>query len=305
MAGEGRDFVGYGERPPDPKWPGGARLAVTFALNYEEGSEFSFADGDGVSEDRLTEMSAAGAPPGVRNLAAETMFEYGSRAGFWRVRRLFRERGLPYTMFACSLALERNPEAARVVREDGVDVCCHGWRWVEVLAMPEEEEREHIRLGVESLERTIGRRPLGWYHRYAPSPNTRRLLVEEGGFLYDSDAYNDDLPYWVRVAGTPHLVVPYTLTNNDAKFGAGIGTGAEFYEYLRDGIDFLREEGRKETPRMMSIGLHPRLVGQPARAAGLARVLDHLAACDDVWVCARLDIAKHWRAVHPAPEGSA
>ena len=302
--GPERDFVGYGARPPDPRWPGGARLALNFVINYEEGSEASIADGDGVSESRLTEVAQSPVPRGERDLAAESMFEYGTRAGFWRLRELFRERALPFTLFACAAALERNAPAAQAVRDDRIDVCCHGWRWLEAYKLSAEVEREHIRRAVASLQQTTGRRPDGWYCRYGPSINTRRLLVTEGGFLYDSDAYNDDLPYWVEVAGRPHLVVPYSLVNNDAKFAAGMATGGQFFEFLRDACDFLRAEGRTR-PKMLSVGLHLRITGHPARAAGLARFLDHLRDCDDVWVCSRGDIARHWLEHHPPvrPDG--
>ena len=295
---DGRDFVGYGDRPPDPQWPGGARLALNFVINYEEGSEPSIGDGDGVSEARLTEVARSPAPAGVRDLAAESMFEYGSRVGFWRLKRLFDERALPFTLFACAQALERNRPAAQAVRDEGIDVCCHGWRWVEAFRLTGEEEREHVRRAVASLERTTGRRPQGWYCRYGPSLRTRSLLVEEGGFLYDSDAYNDDLPYWVDVGGKSHLVVPYSLADNDAKFTGGMTTGGQFYELLRDAVDFLRDEGRR-SPRMMSVGLHLRLAGHPARAAGLARLLDHVRRCGDVWVCTRGALARHWIDHHP------
>ena len=295
-----RDFEGYGPRPPDPGWPGGARLALNFVINYEEGSEPSIGDGDGVSEARLTETAQSPVPRGERDLAAESMFEYGSRVGFWRLKRLFDERDLPFTLFACALALERNPAAAEAVREEGIDVCCHGWRWVEAFRLTEDEEREHIRRAVASLERTVGRRPEGWYCRYGPSINTRRLLVEEGGFLYDCDAYNDELPYWVEVGGRPHLVVPYSLAHNDGKFAGAVATGGQFFELLRDAIDFLREEG-EATPRMMSVGLHMRLAGHPGRASGLARLLDHVRACGDVRVTTRGAIAHHWARHHPPP----
>ena len=293
-----RDFVGYGRRPPDPGWPGGARLALNFVINYEEGSEPSIDDGDGASEARLTEVAQSPVPAGTRDLAAESMFEYGARVGFWRLKRLFDERGLPFTLFACALALERNPAAAAAVRNDGIDVCCHGWRWIEAFRLTEDEEREHIRRAVESLRQTTGRRPEGWYCRYGPSVHTRRLLVEEGGFVYDSDAYNDELPYWVGVGDKPHLVVPYSLAHNDAKFASALATGGQFHEVLRDAIDFLRDEG-KVTPRMMSVGLHLRLAGHPARAAGLARLLDHVRGCGDVWVSTRGEIARHWIRRHP------
>ena len=211
MASYPRDLIGYGATPPDPQWPHGARLALNFVLNFEEGSEPSFADGDGYSEAGLTE--SAGQTEGFtgRDLAAESMFEYGSRIGFWRVLRLFQERELPLTIFGCALALERHPPAAQAIRQAGYDVCCHGWRWIKHFELDEAEERAHIRKAIASLQQSIGARPLGWYCRYGPSVNTRRLLVEEGGFLYDSDAYNDELPYWLDVEAKPHLVVPYTL----------------------------------------------------------------------------------------------
>ena len=298
-----RDVGGDGRPPPDPQWPNGARLAINFVMNYEEGSEPSVQDGEGHTELGLTE--AHGLNQGVRgrDLAGESMFEYGSRVGFWRVHRIFRERGLPLTVFGCALALERNPPAAAAIREAGWDVCCHGWRWVKHFELSKEEEREHIRRAVASLRQTVGERPIGWYCRYSPSVNPRRLLAEEGGFLYDSDAYNDDLPYWTRVAGRPHLVVPYTLSNNDAKFGRGVfGTGEDFFTYLRDAFDVLYAEGAT-SPKMMSVGLHQRLVGHPARAAGLMRFLDHVGRHAGVWVCRRSDIARHWAAAHPAPGG--
>ncbi|MDA0662488.1 MAG: allantoinase PuuE [Proteobacteria bacterium] len=299
-----RDMVGYGANPPDPEWPGGARLAVNFVINYEEGSEASVFDGEGFSDAGLTE-AATPFPPGMRDLGAESMFEYGSRVGFWRLMRLFAEHDMPLTVFGCALALERNPEAAAAIRAAGHDVCSHGWRWVEHFRLDEETERAHIRRAVESLRRTVGARPLGWYCRYAPSANTRRLLVEEGGFTYDSDAYNDELPYWTTVdtasGPRPHLVVPYTLTNNDVKFMRGfLATGDDYFTFIRDAFDMLHREGAT-APKMMSIGLHNRIIGHPGRAAGLQRLLDYIARFDDVWVCRRADIAQHWLEHHPAP----
>ena len=295
-----RDFVGYGGRPPDPRWPNGARLALNFVLNYEEGSEYSMMDKDGVSDMALTELASAAVPRGDRDLAAESMFEYGSRVGFWRLLRLFNERDLPMTVYACALALERNAPAAAAIQAAGYDICCHGWRWVEHFKLSEAEEREHIRLAVESLQRTVGARPLGWYCRYGPSVNTRRLVVEEGGFLYDSDSYADELPYYVQAEGGPHLVVPYTLTNNDLKWGTGnIGSGEDFYVILREAFDMLYHEGRG-APKMMNVGMHMRLLGHPGRASGLAKFLDYVKAKPDVWVCKRIDIARHWLAHHPA-----
>jgi allantoinase len=299
MAETIRDLIGYGANPPDPQWPGGARLALNLVLNFEEGSEYSIDDGDGFTETALTEGASQTAPLKGRDLAGESMFEYGSRVGFWRVHRIFRERGLPLTVFGCALALERNPPAAAAIRAAGWDVCCHGWRWIKHFELSEEEEREHIRRAVASLRQTVGERPIGWYCRYSPSVNTRRLLVEEGGFLYDSDAYNDDLPYWTRVSGRPHLVVPYTLSNNDAKFGRGVfGTGEDFFTYLRDAFDVLYAEG-DEAPKMMSVGMHCRLLGRPGRLRALQRFLDHVAKHDRVWICRRIDIARHWHEHHP------
>src|SRR3954469_6519791 len=248
-----RDLIGYGANPPDPKWPGGARLAVNFVLNFEEGSEPSTGDGDPASEWGLTEYG--GSNPGVvgRDLAAEGMFAYGSRVGFWRIMRLFAERSLPLTIFGCALALERNPPAAAAIREAGFDVCCHGWRWIKHYQLDEATEREHIRRAVASLQQTVGERPFGWYCRYAPSVNTRRLLVEEGGFLYDSDAYNDELPYWVEVGGTKQLIVPYSMTNNDSKYMRnGMTTSDDFFSLCRDAFDVLYAEGKTQ-PKMMSV----------------------------------------------------
>ncbi|WP_191082668.1 allantoinase PuuE [Roseococcus microcysteis] len=298
-----RDLIGYGAKPPHPRWPGGARIAVNFVMNYEEGSEPSFMDNDGRSEVGLTEMAASPVPAGQRDLAAEGMFEYGVRVGFWRVMRLFAERGLPMTIFACALALERHPPAAAAIREAGHDICCHGWRWIEHFKLTREEEREHIRLAVESLARTIGNRPLGWYCRYGPSVNTRALLAEEGGFLYDSDAYNDELPYWVLQDGKPVLVVPYSLVTNDAKFGRGpFSTADDYFTFLRDQFDMLYAEGATQ-PKMMSCGLHLRLIGHPARAVGLARFLDYIRGHEGVWVARRIEIAEHWRRTFPYSPG--
>ena len=294
-----RNLIGYAGQPPDPQWPGGKRLALNFVINYEEGSEPSIPDGDGYSEQALTELAGYDFGPGGRDLAAESMFEYGSRVGFWRLMRLFQERELPVTIFACALALERNPPAAKLIRDGNCDICSHGWRWVEHWKLTEAEEREHVRKAVASLERTVGERPLGWYCRYGPSVNTRRLVVEEGGFLYDSDAYNDELPYWVQVEGKPHLVVPYTLTNNDTMFSrGGTATAGQFFEFCKDAFDMLYAEGSVQ-PKMMSVGLHTRVIGHPGRAVGLARFLDYVGSFDDVWICKRLEIARHWHANHP------
>jgi allantoinase len=299
QGGRYRDFRGYGRQLPDPRWPGQARIALNFVMNYEEGSERGILEGDDSTEAGLTESSTSAIGSGIRNLAAESMFEYGSRVGFWRLMRLFERRGLPLTVFGCAMALARNPEAAAAIRELGYDVCCHGWRWIKHWELSEEEERSHIQRAISSLEHTVGTRPLGWYCRYGPSINTRRLLVEEGGFLYDSDAYNDELPYWVRVGDLSQLVIPYSLVNNDGKLVDGTaGTGEAFFAYLRDGFDLLYEEAA-EQPRMMSVGMHLRILGHPARAAGLARFLDYVTSKPGVWICRRSEIARHWHGMHP------
>ena len=239
-----RDLIGYGAARPDPRWPGGARLALNFVMNYEEGSEASILDGDAGPETGLLE-GVTGVPAGMRDMNAESLYEYGSRVGFWRLMGLFREAGMPVTVFACALALERNPEAARAIVAAGHDICCHGWRWEKHWLLSEAEERAHIERAVASLERTMGSRPLGWYCRTGASVNTRRLLVEEGGFLYDSDAYNDDLPYWDTRHGRAHLVIPYTMDVNDSKLTnpAGFSSGKDFYDYLRQTFDCLYREG--------------------------------------------------------------
>jgi putative urate catabolism protein len=292
----GRDFVGYGASPPHPRWPGAARLALSFVLNYEEGGERSVLEGDGESESYLHEV--VGAPPSIgrRNLSTESMFEYGSRAGFWRVHRIFTAHGLPLTVYAVGRALERNPDAGRAMAEAGWEVASHGWRWFDYADMPEDEEREHMRLAIAAIEQACGARPLGWYTGRV-SANTRRLVVEEGGFLYDSDDYSDELPFWTEVAGTHHLVIPYTLDANDFKFliPNGFSTGDDFLAYLVDTFEQLYEEGG----RMMNVGLHCRIVGRPGRARALDRFLAHVRSRDDVWVTTRAEIARHWHAHHP------
>ena len=227
-----RDLVGYGANPPDPKWPNGARVAVNFVVNYEEGSEPSVQDGEGYSETGLTELSTSSQGLKGRDLAAEGMFEFGSRVGFWRIMRAFQERGLPLTVFGCALALERNKPAAEAIKKSGFDVCCHGWRWVRHFQLSEAEEREHIAKAVKSLKQTVGEAPAGWYCRYGPSVNTRRLLLEHGGFTYDSDYYGEELPFWQTVEGKPHLIVPYSLTNNDGKYAAGMTTSEQWFTPL-------------------------------------------------------------------------
>jgi putative urate catabolism protein len=295
-----RDMVGYGGEPPDPMWPGGARLAVSFVLNYEEGGEMSVLHGDDRSEVYLQEVPGLAPVIGARNLMVESLYEYGSRAGVWRVLGLFEERRVPLTVYAVGMALLRNPLAARAMVEAGCEIASHGWRWIDYQDVPEEVEREHIRLAVEAIERTCGVRPVGWYTGRI-GPNTRRLVARHGGFLYDSDSYDDDLPYWAVVEGTPQLVIPYTLDNNDTKFVNlnGFDHGEAFYRYLRDAFDQLYEEGVRGSPKMMSVGLHCRLVGRPGRARALARFLDYVAGHDRVWVATREQIARHWHEHHP------
>ncbi|MGL6345116.1 MAG: allantoinase PuuE, partial [Waterburya sp.] len=293
------DLIGYGANPPHPRWQGDAKIALQIVLNYEEGSEYSIPDGDDTSETYLREVPGASMQKGMRDLQVESVYEYGSRVGFWRLMRLFKEKDIPVTIFGAALALERNPEAARAIADAGYDICCHGWRWIGYHLLDETEEREHIQKAVASIKKLTGDRPLGWYCRYAPSLNTRRLIVEEGGFLYDSDAYNDDLPYWVEVAGKSHLVIPYTLDNNDMKYcvAPGFNSGNDFYTYLKDAFDVLYAEG-ETSPKMMSVGLHARLAGKPGRIAALARFIDYVKSHERVWICRRLDIAQHWIKYH-------
>jgi allantoinase len=304
-----RDLVGYGRRPPQAQWPGGARVAVQFVLNYEEGGESSVLHGDPASEQFLSEMVSPAAYP-ARHLSMESIYEYGSRAGVWRLLREFERRQLPLTVFGVSMALERNPEATAAFKELGHEIACHGWRWIHYQGMDEATEREHLRRGMEIIERLTGERPLGWYTG-RDSPNTRRLVADHGGFAYDSDHYGDDLPFWLQVRksdGTlaPHLVVPYTMDTNDMRFASaqGFATGEDFFQYLRDAFDVLHAEG-DEAPKMLSIGMHCRLLGRPGRMRALQRFLDHVQAHDRVWVCRRIDIARHWRATHPFDAGTA
>ncbi len=295
-----RDFVGYAAHPPQAHWPGEARLAVNFCINFEEGSEPSVPDGDENSEISLTEGGSSSHPG--RDLAAESMFEFGSRVGFWRLHRLFAERALPATIYACALALERNAPAAEAIRAyEGYDVCAHGWRWEYHQKLTETQERERIARAVSSLERTTGKRPAGWYCRYGPGLNTRRLVVEHGGFLYDGDAYNDELPYWTRVSGRHHLVIPHTLVNNDTKYMRGaMLTGRDFYDYMKETFDVLYREGSR-TPGLMTVSLHQRVIGQAGRSSGLARFLDYVSRFSGVWICRRDQIARHWHE-HHAPD---
>src|SRR5215469_2670394 len=298
-----RDMVGYGRTPPEARWPGGARLALQIVLNYEEGGENNILHGDAASEAFLSEIIGAKPLAGQRHMNMESIYEYGSRAGFWRLMRLFEERKIPITVFAVGMALVRNPEAARAMVDGGHEVASHGWRWIDYQNVAEDAEREHIRLAIEAIEKTTGARPLGWYTGRM-SPHTRRLVVEAGGFLYDADSYADDLPYWVKVEGRDHLIVPYTLDANDMRFATaqGFNAGDQFFGYLRDSFDVLYAEGQ-HAPKMMSVGLHCRLVGRPGRFAALERFLDHVGKHQGVWLCRRVDIARHWRSAHPSDLG--
>ncbi len=292
-----RDMIGYGPRPPQADWPGGARLALQIVLNYEEGGESNILHGDPHSETLLSDTVGI-APVPTRHFNMESLYEYGSRVGVWRLLRLFRERGIPITVFAVAMAAARNPEAIQTAFEDGHEIASHSYRWIDYQWMTEDQEREHVRKTVNILQAVTGERPVGWYSG-KPSPFSRKLAVE-GGFLYDSDSYADDLPYWVNVEGNPHLVVPYALDANDMKFGslAGFVTAEEYFHYLKDTFDVLYAESAV-SPRMMSVGTHCRLVGRPGRFAGLQHFLDYVQRFDDVWICRRVDIARHWIEHHP------
>ena len=296
-----RDLVGYGRNPPDPRWPGEARVAVQFVLNYEEGGENCVLHGDAASEAFLSEITGAQPLKGVRHMNMESIYEYGSRAGFWRLWRLFGERGMPLTVYGVATALARNPGAVAAMQEAGWEIASHGLKWVEHQYMEREEERRQIAEAIRLHTEATGERPLGWYTGRS-SPNTLALVAEAGGFLYQADSYADDLPYWVEVEGKRQLIVPYTLDANDMRFAiqAGFTAGDQFFTYLKDSFDVLYEEGRRGAPKMMSIGLHCRLAGRPGRAAALARFLDHIAAHEQVWVCRRIDIARHWHEQHAA-----
>ncbi len=288
-----RDLVGYAGRPPHPRWPGEARIAVQFVLNVEEGAEASIVNGDAGSEAYLHELPGRPARARERDPSVEGMYEYGSRAGFWRILDLFRERRLPLTAFAVGKALELNPQLGRALSEAGHEVAGHGYRWLDYHGIDEDTERQHIRRTIDVIERVCGRRPVGWYTGRV-SLNTRRLLREERGIVYDSDAYSDDLPYWLP-GQPPHLVIPYSLVTNDCRyvFPGGFASGSDFFSLLKDAFDLLWEEGAR-FPKMMSVGLHGRISGHPARGMALARFLDYVQSRDRVWVCRREDIARHW-----------
>jgi putative urate catabolism protein len=292
-----RDLRGYGATPPDAGWPGGAKIAVQFVLNYEEGGENNLLHGDAGSEGFLSDIPGAAPWPGQRHWNMESIYEYGARAGFWRLHRLFTDAGLPATVFGVAMALERCPDAVLAMRDAGWEIASHGYRWIDYQDVDEQTEREHLDEAIAVHARATGERPLGWYLGRC-SPRTHRLVAEEGGFLYNADSYADDLPYWDRQFEVPQLMVPYTLDANDMRFAMaqGFNTGQQFYEYLKDTFDVLHAEGS----RMMSVGLHCRLAGRPGRAAAVARFLDYVAGHDDAWVARRIDIARHWRERHPA-----
>ncbi|MBP7915478.1 MAG: allantoinase PuuE [Vitreoscilla sp.] len=298
-----RDLVGYGRHPPQAQWPQQARIALQFVLNYEEGGENSVLHGDAASEQFLSEMFSPPAFP-ARHLSMEGIYEYGSRVGVWRLLREFERRGLPLTIFGVGMALQRHPELTAAFVELGHEIACHGWRWIHYQTIDEATEREHLRLGMQTIEQLTGTRPAGWYTG-RDSPHTRRLVADFGGFEYDSDYYGDDLPFWLQVRRTdgtlaPHLVVPYALDTNDMRFALpqGFSHGDEFFEYLRDSFDVLYAEGDTQ-PAMLSIGMHCRLLGRPGRMRALQRFLDHVQSHDRVWVARRVDIARHWKALHP------
>jgi allantoinase len=294
-----RDLIGYASQPPDPRWPGEARIAVSLVLNYEEGGEACVLHGDAHSESVLTDLGATEALPGARNLNVESIYEYGSRVGFWEIMRLLKRLHATATVYAVGMALERNPEAAAEIAQSGFEVACHGERWIDYQLVPEDVERAHMLRNIESITRLIGRKPRGWYTG-RPSANTRRLLVEIGGFLYDSDAYNDDLPYWTCVSGRQHLVVPYSFDTNDSRMqrGGDFSTGEQFFTYCRDAFDWLYRLGVEGRPRMMSVGLHGRIIGRPGRIGALQRLLEHIMRHEGVWLCNRAAIAEHWRRHH-------
>ncbi|GAB2884633.1 allantoinase PuuE [Uliginosibacterium flavum] len=300
-----RDLIGYGCNPPHANWPGRANIAVQFVLNYEEGGENSVLHGDAGSEQFLSELFSPPSYP-ARHQSMETIYEYGSRAGVWRILREFEQRGWPLTVFGVAMALERHPELTAAFKQLGHEIACHGWRWISYQNVDEATEREHLQIGMAIIERLTGERALGCYIG-RDSPNTRRLVADYGGFLYDSDHYGDDLPFWLPVQKTngetvQQLIVPYTLDSNDMRFALpqGFSQGEDFFTYLRDAFDVLYAEG-EDAPKMLSIGLHCRLIGRPGRFRALQRFLDHIAAHDRVWVTRRVDIARHWRAHFPAP----
>lgn len=294
-----RDLIGYGPDSIDPKWPNNAKIAISFVLNYEEGGERCLLHGDNESEAFLSEMPGATPLAYQRNLNMESCYEYGSKAGVWRLLRLFAKYQINVTVFAVAMAIERYPEVAKAMAQAGHEICSHGYRWIDYQNMDIDEEQEHLAKAIAIIKQITGERPLGWYTG-RNSTNTRPLVMQEGGFLYDSDAYDDDLPYWLNNNGKGHLVIPYTLDINDMRFATqqGFNSGEQFYQYLKDSFDTLYAEG-EHSPKMMSVGLHCRLVGRPGRIAALERFIAYVSSHQDVWITRRIDIAKHWHKEHP------
>ena len=289
-----RDMIGYGDSPPHPRWPGNARVAIQIVVNYEEGGESSILHGDDASEAHLSEIVSARPYPGVRHPNMESIYEFGSRTGFWRLHRLFTGRRIPITVFGVAMAMERNPQAVEAMLTAGWEIASHGWRWIDYQFMPEDEEIRHLERAVDIHTRMTGKAPEGFYLGRT-SPNTHRITAEHGRFVYSADSYADELPYWITDHAEPLLIVPYTLDANDMRFAttSGFNSGEQFFTYLKDTFDFLYAEG-ETAPRMMSVGLHCRLVGRPGRAAALARFLDYVMSHDQVWLARRIDIARHW-----------
>ncbi len=292
-----RDMCGYRGQPPDAGWPADARIAVQFVINYEEGAENCVLHGDAASEAFLSEIVGASAIENQRHMNMESLYEYGSRAGFWRLHRLFTGHGFPVTVFGVAMALQRNPDAVAAMRAAEWEIASHGYRWIDYQFVDEATEREHMQQAIETHRKVTGSRPTGWYLGRC-SPQSHRLVAEEGGFRYNADCYSDDLPYWDRSFDSPQLMVPYTLDANDMRFATpqGFNSGQQFFDYLKDTFDVLHAEESK----MMSVGLHCRLAGRPGRTAALARFLDYVAGYGDVWVARRIDIAEHWRERYPA-----
>ena len=288
-----RDMIGYGSKNLNVTWPNNARIAVQIVLNYEEGAENCVLNGDKNSEVFLSEIIGA-QPIKGRHINMESLYEYGSRIGFWRLHKLFQEKKIPITIFGVGMALEKNPEICKAIKDANYEVASHGWRWIDYQNVKKSEERKHMKLAIKKIKEIFGERPLGWYTGRC-SPNTRDLVFEDGGFLYDSDSYSDDLPYWEIRKKKKQLIIPYTLDNNDMRFATnqGFNTGDHFFTYLKDSFDALYEEG-KTSPKMMSVGLHCRLIGRPGRIQSLKKFLDYILRYDDIWICKRIDIAKHW-----------
>ena len=293
-----RDMIGYGSKEPKVVWPNNAKLALQIVLNYEEGGENNILHGDKHSETFLSEIIGAQAFKD-RHINMESMYEYGSRRGFWRLHKLFQEKKIPITIFGVAMALERNPEVCDAIKNGNYEVACHGWRWIDYQNVKKSTEKKDMKLAIKTIKKIFGKRPLGWYTGRC-SPNTRDLVVEDGGFLYDSDSYSDDLPYWEYKKNKKQLIIPYTLDNNDMRFATsqGFNSGEQFYTYLKDSFDALYEEG-KTNPKMMSVGLHCRLIGRPGRIQSLKKFLDYVLKFNDVWICKRIDIAKHWIKNYP------